>query len=806
VTESDSVSPADRPERQRSRRADILALVGLAALVTLFFSDVLFGLSRFYTRDLAQYYVPTKTIIRELVLAGEFPWWNPYYAAGQPMAANPEYEIFYPLQWLIFLPDFELGYKLHVLLHIYLIVCTSFLLLRSFRLGIPASLFGAISWGLGGVAISMINLLPMLFAVAWMPLIFLFARRLLSSFRKSDAAAFVLFAGVQILVGEPTTLIQTWLILGGYAVWTIWRRSRWGPSPWRVFLIFVLLFLWSVAIGSVQLIPAIDHVRDTERARGLAYEEVMGWSFPPVRILELSHPFLFGYIDDEGRMAWWGRTLYEQRRSPFILRIYSGALLIPLLIAGLCSRRPGRLPLALIVIPFLAVALGANTPLLPTIYNLGLPIPFRFPEKFMLMVVFAIVVFSSFTLDRILRGDRELLRRALIAAASLTGTFALMMIFSRTSVYESFFLDLWATEPSRFADRMVLLSRRGWIFALVAMGSSAIALAAFYLRTSSARLWQAVVIAVLVLELLPIHYDTIPRIESEFYEPPEVVGALDADRGGYRIFHQMDWYERGRHGEGYQRLGKGAIWATRNGMFPMLPAAWGFRTVLEKDYDLTHLQSTSDLVRSMWEVQMSGQEEWAGFFLPISNVRYVAVARPLQEELRRVADRPWEIQPADFVRVPHLPRYYFADTIHRISSRTEFVREISANVPEARTAFVDLPPFEPARSEITSVDERSSAVVLHVRTEGKAFLVLSVTPHKYWRATIDRSPSTLHVVNIGYQGIVVPPGEHEIELVYRNPITVATAFLSIVAMLTAMMILFLGWLRPTLNDYHSGGA
>ena len=89
-------------------------------VVSILFVDVLTGINNFYMRDLTRYYYPAKQILREIVYRGEFPYWNPYFSAGQPIAANPEHEVFYPLTWLILLPSYDFGFRLHILIHIYI--------------------------------------------------------------------------------------------------------------------------------------------------------------------------------------------------------------------------------------------------------------------------------------------------------------------------------------------------------------------------------------------------------------------------------------------------------------------------------------------------------------------------------------------------------------------------------------------------------------------------------------------------------------------------------------------------------------
>src|SRR5262249_30231538 len=123
-----------------------MAVAILAAVVSLLFLDVLTGINSFYMRDLAHYYVPAKKILREIVLRGEFPYWNPYFHAGQPLAANPEHEVFYPLTWLILLPSYNLGFHLLVMAHLYIAAFAMYALLRSMSVRPPAAFLGALSF------------------------------------------------------------------------------------------------------------------------------------------------------------------------------------------------------------------------------------------------------------------------------------------------------------------------------------------------------------------------------------------------------------------------------------------------------------------------------------------------------------------------------------------------------------------------------------------------------------------------------------------------------------------------------------
>jgi uncharacterized membrane protein YfhO len=95
---------------------------------------------------------------------------------------------------------------------------------------------------------------------------------------------------------------------------------------------------------------------------------------------------------------------------------------------------------------------------------------------------------------------------------------------------------------------------------------------------------------------------------------------------------------------------------------------------------------------------------------------------------------------------------------------------------------VRAPAFVPARGVVHSWRETANTAALDVESLGaKGFLVMSVTPHKYWRITLDGRPVEAVITNIGYQGIPVPAGRHHVEMAYRNPLAAGGAKVSIAA-------------------------
>ncbi|HEY2828629.1 MAG TPA: hypothetical protein VGJ88_00820, partial [Thermoanaerobaculia bacterium] len=122
---------------------------------------------------------PMKHIVAEAVRSGEFPYWNPLYSGGAPLAANPAYELFYPPQWIVYFLPYAYAFQLHIIVHFLIAAVGTFFLIRSFGVKTLPSAAGAAAFVFSGPYLSLSAKLPILFAVSWMPLVLLLVRRLI---------------------------------------------------------------------------------------------------------------------------------------------------------------------------------------------------------------------------------------------------------------------------------------------------------------------------------------------------------------------------------------------------------------------------------------------------------------------------------------------------------------------------------------------------------------------------------------------------------------------------------------------------
>jgi hypothetical protein len=774
------------PVREYDRRHDWLAVVVLTLLATIFFADVLFGFSQFYMRDLTRYYYPTKQVLREIVQHGEFPYWNRYFSAGQPIAANPEHEVFYPLTWLILLPSYDLGFRLHILAHIYIGLLGMYALLRSMKLHPFAAFFGAISFGFGGVYLSYINLLPILFCAAWLPLICLFARRFLIRRTLRDFVLASLFLGVECLVGEPTTVMQTGFLLGCYGLYRAWYSNRRVTKTITRTLWIAAMTLTAIAVGAAQIIPALDHVHDSARSRPFGFDLVSSWSMPWAKFAELVFPNILGHISIKQVMWYWGGGLYPGMGSPFIFSIYVGLLVVALTVGGAFTRPRGGRFVLLIGLFSILMALGGHTPLLKFLYDHHIASSIRYPEKFVLLGLFTVIVFAARMLDRLLHGDEAIREGALGFTIAVTAVSFALAAIGFTPLYGRTFMHIWGYTPGAVATRMITLSHHDWIIAAI-RGAALIALL-WGVRRWPRHIWIGAATLFLILDLAPVVHELNPRMPRRFFDSPPAAATIPANRKDFRVFHEADWYGQEDIAKNYFSTGEAVYWVVRNGLFPMTPAGSHVQTVLERDYDKTALLPTIDLTDAIWDMKRSGRTDWAEPFMAMSNAWYRGEYRPFPAEKVRNKGNFKESLPVRFVEGFHYPRYYFANQLITIKDTADFTKKLIEGNYSRQVAFITQPGFVPARGVVHKYTETANSATIDVESFGQGFLVMSVTPHKYWRIIMDGQRVPAIVTNIAYQGIIVTPGRHTIVMRYSNELVQVGLAISLVSILVLVSV------------------
>jgi len=121
------------------------------ALVAAVFWRALFTSDTFFFRDISFAHFPRAVELRTLVRSGQLPIWNPFEHFGEPVSVNANYLLFYPTAWLAWMLPAAYGFKLHYLLHFFVLAAGAFLLARRIGLSpLVCFLAGALVGALAG--------------------------------------------------------------------------------------------------------------------------------------------------------------------------------------------------------------------------------------------------------------------------------------------------------------------------------------------------------------------------------------------------------------------------------------------------------------------------------------------------------------------------------------------------------------------------------------------------------------------------------------------------------------------------------
>ena len=134
-----------------------------------------------------------------------------------------------------------------------------------------------------------------------------------------------------------------------------------------------------------------------------------------------------------------------------------------------------------------------------------------------------------------------------------------------------------------------------------------------------------------------------------------------------------------------------------------------------------------------------------------------------------------------------LPRYRLVGSVQCVRDEKEATAILRSLDPRS-TAVVEgtlsFPPGTPGQPGRATVNRYSpERVDLVVEAERQSYLVIAEGYAPGWRAAIDGRPAKLYPTNVAFMGVPVPPGLHQVRLLYRPPGLLFWAAVSAIAWL-----------------------
>ncbi|NCN58339.1 hypothetical protein COW99_02535 [Candidatus Roizmanbacteria bacterium CG22_combo_CG10-13_8_21_14_all_38_20] len=688
-----------------------------------------------YFDTLKQLY-PWKTFVVDQLKQGAIPLWNPHNFSGQPLLANFQSAVFYPLNIFYFIFPQLSAWSLLVMLQPLLANWFMYLYARKVGLKVTGAVLASLSFAYSQFAIVWLEYNTIIQVMLWLPLLLLAVEHLLQKMTIRWMFLFVLgiisalFAGHIQVLGYVLSFV---LIYSIYRAKLLHKIRRFWFIAW-----FIVL---SVGIGAVQLLPGIELI-------GLSARSILEYNFLVDKILVQPYQLLMLFIPDIYGNPATANYVISDTYIGKALSIGFVAILF-VLVSFSQIRKSHLVRLYAVVALVIGIMLTAN-PLSRIIYMLPLPlISSSSPTLMGFILAFSLSILAGMGLDHWQKKHyRYVVPAILIVGVAWLLYFSDVLPINRSSVILTSLL-LVASLPLLYISTL-----KGKIAYL---GIYALIFLQFSERWYSFRKFNSFV----------------PK--EVVYPDTEIVDFLKVNAGIDRVW-------------GYGSAAIDANFATQlklyspEGYDPLYPQRYGEFIALTKQgklqqkFDRTN--RTDAVIATAYSLEDLKENEYRLKVLDVLGVKYILdridnpsyVSEFPSYRLEQVYDIDgWKI----FVNKMAVPRLQLVFDYLVFNSATEFEQLFFSEDYSPRETVLleqdlDLDfSCEDKQYNLELLDYLANEVAVQLDTNCEAILVLSDNYYPGWNAYIDGEKTKIYRANYTFRAVVVPGGSHEIYFKYE---------------------------------------
>ena len=726
-------------------------------------------------RDAFRFFLPLKQYLYERLATGELPQWFPYEGLGRSFIGVTHTGVFHPFTALYFLFSVPNAYRAATLLSCLLAALGAFALGRMLNLSRAGSLIAGVSFALSGYVVSMTDNLLYLYSICVLPFYCATLEQALKNGGAWTVAPAVIWATV-FLNGD----VQTGYYFGFIALlWTLARPTGLYRKALRLALVLCLAGL----LASIQLGPAWEVFIASERAHpALFHSQSLDLSTHPLRLATVWAAPIGTTVDQVALSRFFFNTLKAGFWSE---SLYLGIPMTGLALLGAWYRRDLKM-LAVLGSLALLLSLGQFGGLYDMFFHV-VPLwsAFRYPEKLMGVVSFAAAMLAGAGVDALRQGK-----------GALTPWFAAALLFLaiggglHTGAAGAWVIGSFGA-PADLAHAVTSSAARAFLFSAIAAAGVGIAAAGLKHGALRAKLFLAVLLAILALDLSRVNleaYHTAP-VEAATLTPP-LARALQEREGPLAPgrFRIVSIYE------------EVLVWPKEL----MLPLGYHGAASVERRQALDHEHNAQFRIESVLPYLSGYSSKFAETLNPRSgieaaarlNVAYYIGRRYHLKDPRLATGLVAALPPYDLALfrnpVPPKPRAYLSLKPERTTSpadptalhaRPDF---LSGEVDVIETSAATMP--GPAQGGLAVIERYDPEDVrVRVDTPQPAVLILLDAYEKGWTATLDGGAELpILRANALVRAVIVPAGRHVVAFSYQTPLLKAGAWASLTGVLLCL--------------------
>lgn len=757
--------------------------------------------------DIRQAY-PDRELLRDSLLKGVVPLWNPYIYSGVPFMASLQGAVWYPLSWIAATLSPIQGWNFLVVIQPIASVIFMYLFLRSLKFRIPFAAFGSLVYAFSAwMVVYWQEVLVVEHSFMWMPLALYASNRVWKNFHDSLGVFLLLFSLICCVFGG--FLQMSVYVYGVVIIWNIFlfftlrREPHHAKSAW----VIVFAIVCSILIEGIQLIPSLQAFLLSPRGTNDGSFVFRDDLLPIQHLLTLLAPDFWG---NPATYNYFASTGFYFEKI-----IFMGIVPLVFTLYGMFQAKKKAIIfwMGLGLICF-SMAFALPTSWLP--YYLHIPIlSTSYPTRILGVSVFAFSILSCYGLEEFLHKPNWKLIVLILLGLTVVLGIGWCVVLSSWCINVNYHTHvLWCAGKTSmvwgFFENILSLKKNASLYATISLrnlivptvfllsGWGVVLLAKFSKKL--------VFIVVVLLTVLSSYYFIEKYVyvgEQRFVYPELPVITKLTELSGYNrvwgygnafieknIPEYLHWYST----DGYSNLSSSRyaqLMSTidNNGMLGGV--------IRRSDTDLSDLAETDSFATNSSRLRL----------MSLLGVKYVLEAKKgtLQDSLptdkrfpaniftlawENSAWRIWQYLPA-------LPRAVFATTYSVKTKPEDIIAALyDKNTNLSNTVILEKnPEISFAQSHIPGqariVSYALDSVTIRTTSSSDGFLLLTDNYYPGWKVTVDGKPMELYRADYSFRAVYVSRGNHVVLFQYAPSIVIIGGIVTMVGIISGIAFIII---------------
>jgi len=799
------------------KKRDLFTIGALLTVVICFFWKAVFLKGFFFHGEISLQFIPFIKYGVASIKSGVLPLWISAMDIGYPYIASTQTNpCFYPLNFLFYMLPAHIACNYTIVLHFFLLLLFTYLYVKSIKLSNIAALSASIIFTFGGFIVTRVNLLFIIEAAIWLPLILLFIEL---GFTRNKKMFFVwagIAFGVQFMAGAQLwfyTLITVFFYIMYKFILFLKKdknRSFKNNALNHMLIPFLFVFFVGLSVCAIQFLPQYELSKYVGRASGDMTFKVAGeLQLCPEEIISFAFPKYFGTRLNQS---------YVGRSFPVSEYSYFGIYGLLLILIGVCYQKKKReYPFYLFMaITALLLAFGKYS----FLYFLQYQLPgfncLRYPMRYLYLFNFAMAIFAGYGIDYISDGDTDIIykiNKKLMAGIISLGLFIYaggilfgdtLIIFGKKILENLIHVNDPAILESRYYTRLtgIINQAKDVTIFIQPIAFAVMAIIVFYLwkkKTLATRSLRYFLVAGIAADLFLQFGNYNPLISKDYYmSRPEILKFLQKDKEPNRIIVLADKYFKAIPYEGWTFKDLKSHHLSKEA----LPWNWGV------PYGINNIsRGTSVPVRRytqfLYDILNINDENFMTKLnlLSLINVKYIISAEEFYHPALKLVYKS-EMNVYENKNVLH--RAFLVNNFIAAKNEKEVMRLLKTkDFPFDKSVIIEHCPDIILKSFGTdSINKKSNIkiikysaqkVVIEATVLENSFLVLGDQHYPGWEAYVNGKKTDIYPANYVMRAIYLKKENNRqtIEFIYKPKLFILGAYISICAVL-AITMLFIG--------------